>query len=412
MTRARPAPAVGLFGLLGSGNLGNQASAEAMLAYLQRAHPDAEVDAMSTGPQWVRDNYGIPAVPFFWQERHGPRPVGLLPKIVGKFADPLRIVRWVRRHDMIIVPGMGVLEASLPMRPYGIPLTMFVLAAAGRFFGVKIALVSVGTSVVTHRATRWLFVAAARMAHYRSFRDEYSKTAMHVQGLDTRRDRVFPDLVFSREIPLFNPGDAQVVALGVMDYHGGDDDRARAGELHSAYLEEMARFVVWLLGRGYQVRLLGGDSSCDYTAVADIITRLCRVLPTGQVAEAVTVPSFTSYAEMLEEMNRAGTVVATRFHNVIGGLLLGKPTIAVGYSRKFADLMADTGLPEFVRSADDIDAGWLEDRFRQAQARKGELSELIVKRNAARAAAVDGQFAELSTLLATAGKAGRRRGLG
>ena len=59
------------------------------------------------------------------------------------------------------------------MRAYGFPLSMFLLAAAGRACRVKVALVSVGASVVRRRTTRLLFAGCARMAAYRSYRDAY-----------------------------------------------------------------------------------------------------------------------------------------------------------------------------------------------------------------------------------------------
>ena len=62
-------PRVGLFGLLGSGNSGNDASMETVLAYLRDAHPDAVVDAMCGGPERVRAKYGIDAVPMFWYQK-------------------------------------------------------------------------------------------------------------------------------------------------------------------------------------------------------------------------------------------------------------------------------------------------------------------------------------------------------
>ena len=43
---AAPAPRVGLFGLLGSGNIGNDASLDAVLGYLRSYHPDVVLDAM------------------------------------------------------------------------------------------------------------------------------------------------------------------------------------------------------------------------------------------------------------------------------------------------------------------------------------------------------------------------------
>ena len=55
------APRVGLFGGVGSGNIGNDATAEAMLSYLRAGHPDAILDAMCSGPEWVSSEYGIEA---------------------------------------------------------------------------------------------------------------------------------------------------------------------------------------------------------------------------------------------------------------------------------------------------------------------------------------------------------------
>ena len=64
------APRVGLFGLLGSGNIGNDASTEALMAYLRTDHPDAEIDAMCMGWAQMRERYGIEAIPFQWQQTH------------------------------------------------------------------------------------------------------------------------------------------------------------------------------------------------------------------------------------------------------------------------------------------------------------------------------------------------------
>ncbi len=412
--KRHPVSRVGLFGLLGSGNWGNEASTEAVLAYLRRAHPGVQIDAMSTGVERVHDTYGISAIPLSWQEKYDHRALGsgkILLRILGKFADPVRIFFWVRRHDVVIVPGMGVLEDTTPVRAYGFPLSMFLLSAAGRVFRVKVGLVSVGTSVISQRTTRWLFVAAAMLAHYRSFRDEYSRAAMRQQGLDITGDDVFPDLVFAFETPPYDPGDNRLVAIGVMDYYGGNDDRARAEELHASYVEQLECFTDWLLDNGYRVRFFGGDDSCDYTIADKIIAHVQRRFPSGQTADQAAIASFTTYAEMLDEMNRVGTVVATRFHNVLGGLLVSKPTVAIGYSHKFVALMEDYGLPEFVQLAHELNAERLIAKFQEAQDRRAELVAQITKHNSANAQAVADQFADLSAFFFPAdGAPGPTRG--
>src|SRR5262249_45928105 len=86
---------------------------------------------------------------------------------------------------------MGVLETTLPLRPRQFP---YDICAAGRMFGTKVALVSVGANVSSERLTRLLFTTAARLAFYRSYRDELSREAIRRQGLDTSGDHVYPDL--------------------------------------------------------------------------------------------------------------------------------------------------------------------------------------------------------------------------
>ncbi len=52
--RQRPtaaAPRVGLFGVIGTDNIGNEGMLEAVVSWLKRDHPDATMDFMCTGPE-------------------------------------------------------------------------------------------------------------------------------------------------------------------------------------------------------------------------------------------------------------------------------------------------------------------------------------------------------------------------
>ena len=57
-TPAKGGPRIGFFGLLGHGNLGNDGSLEAFLAYLAKSYPDAEIDFLCSGPDVVEKRYG------------------------------------------------------------------------------------------------------------------------------------------------------------------------------------------------------------------------------------------------------------------------------------------------------------------------------------------------------------------
>ena len=399
--------AVGLFGLLGQGNLGNDGSMEAVLAYLRTAHPDMAVDALCSGPTVVSERYGIPAAPlsrFDASMRHGASRPGLIRKAfgltVGTVVDTFRIAAWVRRHDAVIVPGMGVLELTVPLRPWHTPYQVFVLSASGRLLRTKIALVSVGTNIMHDRLTRWLYVTAARLAHYRSFRDAVSRDAMQEMGLDVSRDAVYPDVVFSLDTQPYEREPSTVVGIGVMDYSGKNEDRRRADEIRSDYEAKMIRFVSWLLENGRQVRI-GTSDSADEPVIARILASVRARHPDlapGQVS-GDPVPSM---AELLRQTASVGTVVATRFHHVLFSLRLGRPTVAIGYADKHRDLMGRMGMSRYYQETRTLDVDRLIAQFTELEGCAAELRPVIAERNAALARQVEKQFAEISAVLLAA----------
>lgn len=400
------APRVGLFGLLGSGNSGNEASMETVLAYLREAHPEAVMDALCGGPERVRAKYGLDAEPLFWYEKYEQRKTGAQAaflKVLGKGIDTVHIASWVRRHDAVIAPGAGALETTLPQRAWGFPYALFLLAASGRLFGTKVALVSVGADLINKRTTRWLSNATARLAYYRSYRDAFSRDAMRQRGIDTSSDRVYPDLVFGVPTPPYEPGDPQLVGVGVMAYYGGNDDRKQAAQIHSRYVEAMTRFTRWLIDNGYRVRLFGGDTKFDHEVAEKIQADLRQYRPDLDPSQ-VTIAAISAYPELIRGMAPVGTVVATRYHNVMCALKLCKPTISLGYSRKFISLMADMGLAEFYQFADSLDVDRLIEQFKELKSRHAELQQEMAERNAAHQQSLADQFAVLSGLLLPASK--------
>ncbi|MFI1170279.1 polysaccharide pyruvyl transferase family protein [Streptomyces melanogenes] len=393
MTSADGTPVrVGVFGLLGSGNLGNDGSLEAVLGYLRAEHPDAVVDALCGGPEVVATRYRIPATRLHWyrgEYRTASRAGAIAGKGLGKLVDVFRTAAWVRRHDVVIVPGMGVLEATLPLRPWGFPYSLFLLCASGRLLGSRVALVSVGAARIGNRPTRTLVRWSARLAAYRSYRDAPSRDAMRAMGVDTARDKVYPDLAFALPTPSESPKTG-LVCVGVMAFHGGNDDRARAEEIHRRYLDGTTRFVRTLVEEGRPVRLLTGDE-CDAPVVAAILDAVDSPL--------VTAAETASLADLMKETAAADTVVATRYHNLICALKAGTPTLAVSYAAKSDALMDRMGLGTYCHPAREVDADRLLEQFRELEKQSAELRRTLAERNQEAARQLQDQFTDLTTAL-------------
>jgi polysaccharide pyruvyl transferase WcaK-like protein len=375
---------------------------ESMMAYLRADHPDAIVDFMCTGPDKVRAKYGVEAVHLNWYQKHEQRASGvtaIMLKTFGKGLDAFRMASWVRRHDVVIVPGAGVLETGLPVRASSYPYTMFLLSVAGRLVGTKVALVSVGANVVNQRLTKWLFTTAARLAFYVSYRDALSRDAMRQAGLDpTKHDRVYPDLAFGLPAPPEVPVRAQMVGVGVMAYYGGTDDRQHADEIHASYVESMKRFVRWLADSGHTIRLFGGDNRFDDSVAAEVLADLLAYRPDLEPMSAAAEP-ITSMEQLMRQMAPVGTVVATRYHNVLCALKLSKPTLSVGYATKHDVMMADMGLAKFCQSARSLDVSRMIEQFTDLENRSEQLRQTMLERNAEKSRLLGKQFAVLSSLL-------------
>lgn len=400
MTSRGSAPRVGLYGVIGSDNLGNEGSLEAVLAWLERDHPDAVLDFMCIGPEKAKARYGAPAIPLNWLQKHqdasGVR--ATVYRVLGKGIDAYRVASWVRKHDAVIVPGAGVLEVTLPIGPWFYPYAMLLLSVSGRVFGTKVALVSVGASGAGHPLTRRFVTATAKLAFYRSYRDPGSYEAMRRVGVDVTNDHVYPDLAFALPVPPSGPGDPMTVGVGIMGYYGNNEDRAQAAEVNAAYMDKTKRFVRWLADQGYRIRLFPGDNSWDDAVLAEILADLRDHRP-GLEPMAAAGQAVTSLDELMRDMAPVGTVVAIRYHNVMCALKLGKPTVSLSYARKHDLLMADMGLSEFCLPARDFTLDQLIERFTKLRDRAAELTQTMAERNAEKARLLDQQFAELSRLL-------------
>jgi len=377
---------------------------ESVLAFLREKHPEVALDALCSDAATLTARYGIPARNLRWyvpKRRMSHRTLSIVGRILalalGVVMDAWRISAWVRRHDSVIVPGMGVLETTVPMRPWKTPYWMFLVCASGRLSGTKVGLVGVGANVTHRRVTRWLVTRAVRLAHYRSFRDQVSKDAMRDMGVDTSGDVVFPDVAFMLPVPDNIESVAGSVGIGVMDYSGNNEEIAIQDQLRANYVEQMKQFTRWMLDNGHPVRLFTSDTA-DFPVVQEIAQDARAHRPDLAPSWIVAEPAETT-AELMRQIALVGTVVATRYHNVLYALLQAKPTLALAYATKHEQLMAANGLPGFSLQCRSLDAQEMIDKFTELEHHSAELRQTIAERNSVEVGLVAEQLAAMSAVI-------------
>jgi polysaccharide pyruvyl transferase WcaK-like protein len=188
------------------------------------------------------------------------------------------------------------------------------------------------------------------LSDYCTYRDEDSRDAVRAMGVRGNMGEVFPDLAFALPAPHARAERPGHVVIGVMGYAGGPQDRQRGADLVSTYVDRMSCLVTRLVDEARTVTLVLGDVA-DHELALEIDRRV-RTLRPGLGQGQLRVSEAESLAAIMSEMTVAEVVVASRFHNLICALKLGKPTVSLGYAGKNARLLSDFGLGEFSQAID------------------------------------------------------------
>lgn len=405
---------IGLFGLFGAGNIGNDGSLEAVVRFLRRAAPQERLLCVCHDPSRVDAALGLETVPICVRPRAplGGRAGAVLARAAGSAAMGRHAVRQLRRLRVLIVPGTGFLD-DFTTHPLGWPLDILTWCSLARLMGVKVVFVSIGAGPIRHPLSRRLMKLTAKAAHYRSYRDTVSKTFMQGIGFDAGGDPIYPDVAFGLPAaaaarPRAGDGRPLTIGVGIMAYGGWRHDGARSARIYDTYLEKMTGFVLWLLDRGDAVRILLGDEM-DRRAVDDLSRALSRARADRAADEVVFAPARTLH-DVMGQIADTDLVVATRYHNIVCALRMGRPTISIGYAPKNDALLAEAGLADYCQHIERLDVGLLK-RQTLAMIADHHAVEAGVRRAVA---GFESRLREQEAALARliGGETGRRQGVG
>ena len=389
-----------LFGHFGTFNSGNEATLQAMLYHLRRLLPKTEIACICTGPEAVAATHNIQSLPIsriIVKVRTFSNPLAKFMRRV-LIGIPSECYRWVdcfktlRGTHMLIIPGTGLLTDAYGLLGWG-PYNLFKWVLVAKLRRCRVLFVSVGAGPIHGMLGRYFVKSALSLADFRSYRDNASMAYLRGIGLATNGDRVYPDLVFSLPKPMTSDqggkqGKRPVVGLGLMEYAGRYSNGTQA--VYSAYLDKLVAFGAWLLSRGYEIRLLIGDSG-DSNAIEELKVRLNGNV--GACGEGGIVDHcMPSADQLLGQLAATDIVVATRFHNVLFALLLEKPVISISFHEKCSSLMRQMRLSEFCLNMGEFSADCLIEKFSDLEKNADRLRLLIKQRTVEFRAALDEQY--------------------
>ncbi len=400
---------IGLFGLFGCGNSGNDASLESAIAFLRRVGLDKDVTCICPEPRRVEKAYGVPSrflTPPINEESAAAKINRTLLRVPYRLLGIWHAIRETRKLDVIIVPGTGFLD-DFQDSPFGWPFMVFKWCLAGWLLRKDIFFVCIGAGPINHWLSRFLMKSAARMASYRSYRDVASKQFMQSIGVDVSQDGVYPDIVFSLSAmppPMPRDADAITVGVGVMSYFGWSRGNTNREDIYRRYLANLNDFVSWLLDNGFRVRLLTGDDG-DRSAIDDFIQGLKSAK--GPIGDRVSAGGTHTLQELMTEIVKTDLVVVSRYHNLVSALKLGRPAISLEYSIKNRSLMSEMKLDDFCQSIETFDLDLLKEQFRKALEQQSDLRRQILSWDEEFARRLSTQEARLLELLRRPSHLGR-----
>jgi polysaccharide pyruvyl transferase WcaK-like protein len=156
------------------------------------------------------------------------------------------------------------------------------------------------------------------------------------------------------------------------------------------YIDKMADFVVHLLDAGHEVRLLTGDAE-DKIAVDALVTAVRSRGCTSPLAYEQP----NSLRDVMEQIALTDIVVATRFHNIVCALKMGRPTISLSYAKKNDVLMQEMGLGDYCQHVETFDVETLIAQFARLQSAYRKHEQAIILRLTGLKKQLDDQYRRL-----------------
>lgn len=378
-TTARLPKKIGLLDHLGGGNLGDDATLDAVMQNIKRRWPDAEICGFSMNPSDTEMRHGIRSFPIRIETWYPATSVTASSALKSRLRAALRRHRYltliletfyiftirkpravlrellflakslriIRSFDLLIISGGGQLLDSSG-GAWKFPYTLFKWVLLAKLSRAKCYFVNVGAGPLNHPVSKWLIKRSLSLADYVSFRDNDSRRLIQHIGF-TGISQVGVDNVYSLDIPHLHSGqrtrgEVPIVGFSPMAYCDPRVYWEKDQDVYNGFIRNLASFGRWLSQHHYRLALFSTDIWFDAGAIEDLKTALRdeNIAPSQMTHEPVA-----AIDGLLSQMFSMSYIVTCRFHGVVFAHLLNKPVLALSHHPKVTTLMKDLGLADY-----------------------------------------------------------------
>ena len=411
---------------VGGGNLGDDATLDTVMKHIRRRRPRTVIVALTMNPEDTSQRHGVTSYPITtkpwtigYARAASERSLnGRIKALVCKhrlllflarlcydfvFRAPksfyseiqliLRSRRLISSFESLIISGGGQLTEK--DGSWAFPYRLFKWVLLAKSARVSCFFLNVGAGPLSYPWAKFFVRRALALADYVSFRDQRSRALVSQIGFKGSC-QVYPDCVYSREIPISNRDtvrDAGQLTVGIapMPYWGSPTNPERNQAEYQEFIKKLAAFGALLVKNSYALSLFGTDIGCDPAAISDLRLAL---LTNHNVATAEYDP-VNSIDDLLSKMSSVDYVLTCRFHGVIFAHLLNKPILALSPHPKVRTLMSDLGLTKYCMEIQTFEAVGLFDTFKSLVADEDEIKRRMTANLADYRSQLITQFDEL-----------------
>jgi len=262
---------------------------------------------------------------------------------------------FVKNTDQVVFSGGGQLDDHWG-GPWHHPYTILKWAILARVAGARLVFLSVGADHLNSVLTRFFIKRALSLAHYRSYRDEETRSRVVSLGIHDK-DRVYPDLAYSllmttQDNAHLSGNEQRRVVVGISPI-GAPAWTTDGSELFDTYMNNLTSLVSWLLSAGYSVRFFPSQTSDDPPLIEEIKSRLVTSGAHHDKEQIISEP-VQDVGDLLQQISMTDIVVASRFHSVLLAVYLCKPVLALSYRSKVNSLMDDADLRQYCLDINNV----------------------------------------------------------